>query len=66
MKQEVVVSKKGGLVYSIDKDFLVGLVIHNFDGDFPDEGVKIYYDLDDLNACPYRLYKRSNRTYFIE
>lgn len=68
MKQEVIVSKKSGLIYSLDKDFLVGLTIFEFseDNEFPSEGVEIYYDLDDMNPMPFRLYQRPGGSFYIK
>lgn len=68
MKQEVLVCKKNGLIYSLDKDFLVGLTVFKFSAEteFPAEGVKVYYDLDDMNAMPFRLYQRPGGSFYIK
>ena len=57
MKQNVVYDPKSGLVYSRDKDYLVGITTHSSTEDFPINGLPVYYDLDDMNPLPFRLYK---------
>lgn len=64
MKQEVIL-KPGGCVFSRDLDFLVGIVTHNDMNNIPADGVPIYYDLDDMNPMPFRLYK-DGRGYYIQ
>ena len=68
MKQEVLVSKKNGLIFSKDKDFLVGLTVYKFSegAKLPDEGVEVYYDLDDMNQMPFRLYQRPTGEFYIK
>lgn len=66
MKQEVVVNKKTGVVKSISKDFLVGVVSHDFSQPFPIEGVDIYLDLDEMSKSDYRLYQQPDGKFFIK
>lgn len=68
MKQEVLVCKKSGVIYSLDKDFLVGLTVFKFSEEtkFPSEGVKVYYDLSDMNAMPFRLYQKPDGAFYIK
>lgn len=65
MKQEVIL-KKGGIVLSRDRDFLVGIATHDETAEFPSEGVPIFYDLDDMNPLPFRLFKGRDGTFYIE
>ena len=59
MKQNVVYFPKNGLIFSRDKDYLVGITNHKEtkDDEFPVDGIPVYYDLDDMNPLPFRLYK---------
>lgn len=65
MKQEVIL-KTGGIVLSRDRDFLVGIANHDETAEFPKDGVPIYYDLADMNPMPFRLFKDSDGTFYIE
>ena len=65
MKQEVIL-KKGGLVLSRDRDFLVGIITHDETSEFPTDGVLVYYDLADMNPLPFRLFKNYDGTFYIE
>lgn len=65
MKQEVIL-KRGGIVLSRDKGFLVGIITNSENCEFPDEGVPIYYDLADMNPLPFRLFKDRDGTLYIE
>ena len=68
MKQEVLVCKKSGVIYSLDKDFLVGLTVFNFsdEASLPSEGVKVYYDLSDMNPLPYKLFQKPTGEFYIK
>lgn len=65
MKQEVIL-KKGGIVLSRNRDFLVGIITHDGTSEFPREGVPVYYDLADMNPMPFKLFKDSDGTFYIE
>lgn len=64
MKQEVIY-KPRGLVFSRDGDFLVGITNHKDSQEIPEEGVPVFYDLDDMNPLPFRLYK-DEHGYYVE